>query len=32
MLSRQIYNEEQRQFEKQIKQLENKRFKKYHLN
>ena len=32
MLSRQIYKEEQRQFEKQIKQVENKRSNEYHLN
>ena len=31
MLSRQIHNEEQRQFEKQ-KQVENKRSNEYHLN
>ena len=31
MLSKQIYKEEQKQFEKQIKQVENKRSNKYHL-
>ena len=32
MLSRQIYIDEQRQFEKQMKQVENKRPSEYHLN
>ena len=31
MLSRQIYEEEQKQFEEQIKQVENKRSNEYHL-
>ena len=32
MLSRQIYEEEQKQFEKQIKQVENERSNEYHFN
>ena len=32
MLSRPIYEEEQKQFEKQIKQVENKRSNEYHFN
>ena len=32
MLSRQIYEEEQKQFEKQMKQVENKRSSDYHFN
>ena len=32
MLSRQIYNEEQKQYEEQIKHVENKRPHEYHLN
>ena len=32
MLSRQMYEDKQKQFEEQIKQLENKRSNEYHLN
>ena len=32
MLSRQIYGEEQNQFEEQIKQVQNKRSHEYHLD
>ena len=32
IFSRQIYNEEPRQFEKQTKQVDNKRFNEWHLN